>query len=137
MEFIRKQFARPVVRYVVVGGSVYVLELLVIVVAQGQGQSAVQAVAIAFIIGTIVSFLLQKLVTFGDKRMQRKVVGLQALAVVGLIVFNFGFSLLVTQLLQNVLPAVVVRTLALGTTTIWNFYIYKAAIFKGAPELVS
>ncbi len=137
MNTLKNLLARPAVRYLIVGGSVYLLELLVIVIAQAQGQSAVRAVGIAFIVGTAVSFVLQKLVTFGDKRMQRKVVGLQLLAVVGLVLFNFGFSLLMTALLQNVLPTIVVRTLALGITVIWNFYIYKTAIFKGAPELVS
>lgn len=125
---------RPGVRYLIVGGSVYALELIIIVIAQAAGATAVQAVAWSYVIGTAVSFLLQKLVTFGDKRMHHKIVGLQLLATVGLVIFNFGFTLLATKLLENVMPAVVVRTLALATTTIWNFYLYKTRIFKGAHE---
>ena len=130
-ELIKKLLSRPGGRYLVVGGSVYTLELAIIVVAQyGLGTSAVTAVAASYIIGTAVSFGLQKLFTFGDKRMHHKIVLSQAAAVTALVVFNFGFTILATKLLQNVLPAVVVRTLALVTTTLWNFFLYKTRIFK-------
>ena len=121
-------------RYLLVGGSVYLLELAIIVAAQAAGTTAVQAVALSYVIGTLVSFLLQKLVTFGDKRLHHKIVGLQLLATVLLVVFNFGFTLLLTKLLEGVVPAVVARTIALAITTLWNFYLYKTRIFKGAHE---
>jgi putative flippase GtrA len=113
-----------------VGGSVYVLELIVILVALRLGATAVEAVALSFLIGLIVSFLLQKLFTFGDKRMHHKIIVPQMIAVTLLVLFNLGFTVLVTKLLQNALPAVVTRTLALGTTTIWNFYLYRTRIFN-------
>lgn len=121
---------KPGVRYLLVGGSVYVFELIIIVVAQYYGASAVAAVAYSFILGTLVSFLLQKLVTFGDKRMHHKILVPQFIAACLLVAFNFGFTILVTKLFAHVLPAVVSRTLALLTTTIWNFYLYRTKIFK-------
>lgn len=121
-------------RYLIVGGSVYVLELAIITLLTHAGWSAVKAVAAAFIIGTLVSFGLQKLVTFGDKRLHHTVVGLQLLAVSLLVAWNFGFSVLATAVLQHHLPAVVIRTGALGVTTIWNFYLYKTHIFKPTPR---
>jgi putative flippase GtrA len=136
-QLLRKLLSRPGYRYLVVGGSVYVFELAVIVVAQWLGASAVWAVAISFCLGTLVSFLLQKLVTFGDKRMHHRVVLSQFIAVTLLVVFNFGFTVLVTKLLSPPLPAVVTRTLALLTTTIWNFYLYRTRIFKSATEVVT
>ncbi len=123
---------RPGFRYLLVGGGVYVFELIVIVVAQALGLSAVWAVAVGFVLGTIVSFFLQKLVAFGDKRMHRSIVGLQFAAVCALVAWNFTFSLLLTHLLENTFPAVVTRTIALGVTTVWNFYLYKTRIFKQA-----
>lgn len=120
-------------RYLLVGGSVYVLELIVIVLAQAGGASAVVAVAIAFWIGLVISFLLQKFVTFSDKRTHHKVVAAQVVAVSLLVIWNFGFTILVTELLKNVVPPVVTRTLALAITTIWNFYLYKTHIFV-TPE---
>jgi putative flippase GtrA len=100
------------------------------VVAQKLGASAVIAVGTSFWSGLIVSFLLTKLVTFGDKRMHHKVLLPQVAAFTLLVLFNFGFTLLVTKLLSSFVPAVVTRTIALGITTIWNFYLYKTRIFK-------
>lgn len=135
MNRIKVLLLRPGYRYLLVGGSVYVFELAVIVVAQALGSSAVWAVAISYCLGTLVSFFLQKLVTFGDKRMHHRILVPQMIATGVLIAWNFGFSVLVTDALQGHLPAVVTRTLALGVTTIWNFYLYKTRIFKNSDEI--
>ncbi len=127
---IQALLQKPGHRYLVVGGSIYGLELVVIVIAQRFGASAVLAVGLSFWIGLVVSFALQKLVTFGDKRLHHRVLLPQIIAFSLLVLFNFGFTLLVTKLLYPALPAVVTRTLALGITTIWNFYLYKTRIFK-------
>jgi putative flippase GtrA len=118
-------------RYLVIGVSVYAFELAVIVMALRAGASNVWAVGISFWAGLLVSFFLQKLVTFHDKRMHHRIVLAQFIAVTMLVLFNFGFTLLVTKLLQPLAPAVVSRTLALGITTLWNFYLYKTRIFTG------
>ncbi len=134
MSRIKAMLQRPGYRYLLIGGSVYVFELAVIVVAQALGASAVWAVAISFCLGTLVSFFLQKLVTFSDKRMHHRVLIPQLIATGLLIVWNLGFSVLLTKLLQNHLPAVATRTLAIAFTTIWNFYLYKTRIFKNSDE---
>lgn len=120
----------------VIGGSIYVLELLVIISAQHLGASAVLAVGLSFWVGLVVSFVLQKVVTFGDKRVHHRVLLPQIAAFCLLVLFNFGFTLLVTKLLSPVLPAILTRTLALGITTVWNFYLYKTHIFKSDSEPV-
>ena len=124
------------VRYVLVGGSVYVLELAVIVAAQHLGASPVVAVGTGFWVGLVVSFLLQKFVAFEDKRTHRRIVLSQFAAVTLLVLFNFGFTLLVTKLLTPHVPAVVSRTLALAVTVTWNFYLYKTRIFKSEDDLI-
>ena len=131
---IKRFVSRPGGRYLIVGGGVYVFELAVIVVAQAWGASAPWAVAISFCLGTALSFLLQKLVTFGDKRMHHRILIPQVIATTLLVLWNLGFSVLLTKLLQHVWPAVVTRTVALLVTTIWNFYLYKTRIFKAADE---
>jgi putative flippase GtrA len=124
-------------RYLVVGVSVYLFELLVIVVAQRQWHaSSVVAVGLSFWLGLMVSFGLQKFVTFGDKRTHHRIVLAQLATVSLLVVFNFGFTLLLTKLLSGVVPAVICRTLALGMTTIWNFYLYKTRIFKTSATFI-
>ena len=123
-------------RYILVGGSVYVFELAVIALVQWRGGSSVLAVGLSFWLGLFLSFGLQKTVTFGDKRLQRKVLLAQALAFLALVLFNFCFTLLMTKLLSPPLPATITRTLALGATTIWNFYLYKTRIFQVKDESI-
>lgn len=128
-------FGRPIGRYLTIGASVYIFELLVIVVAQHQGASAVLAVGLSFWLGLFLSFGLQKLVTFGDKRLHHRILLPQLAAYTLLVLFNFGFTMLITKLLSSIMPAVICRTLALGTTTLWNFYLYKSRIFSlGLPS---
>jgi putative flippase GtrA len=123
-------------RYLIIGVSVYIFELLVIVVAQAAGASAVAAVGLSFWLGLLASFGLQKIVAFGDKRLHRRIIAFQFLAFCLLVLFNFGFTLTVAKLLTNTVPAVISRSLALGITTFWNFYLYKTRIFAGAKGLV-
>ena len=120
-------------RYLVVGAGVYALELGVILLAQAAGATSVWAVGIAFWVGLAVSFVLQKFVTFGDKRTHHKVVLKQVAAVTALVLWNFAFTVAMTKLLQNLLSAVYIRTGALLITTLWNFYLYKTSIFR-EPE---
>jgi putative flippase GtrA len=133
---LKELLMRPGYRYLLIGGSVYLFELFVIYVAQKAGQSTVVAVGLSFWLGLIASFLLQKLVTFSDKRMTGRILLPQILAFSLLVLFNFGFTIFMANMLSGVLPAVVIRTLALGITTIWNFYLYKTRIFKNSDELV-
>ena len=133
---LRAKLQRPFYRYLIIGGSVYVFELAAIVIAEAMGASPAWAVAISFCLGTLVSFFLQKLVTFGDKRMHHRILIPQLIATTLLVLWNLGFSVALTSLLQDYWPAVVTRTVALGITTVWNFYLYKTRIFKTAPEVV-
>lgn len=121
---------RQGVRYVVVGGTTYVFELAVIVVAQRFGAGAVFAVALSFWLGLLLSFTLQKLVTFGDRRTHHRILVAQVLAFSLLVLFNFGFTVGMTKLMEHLLPVVVIRTLVIGITTLWNFYLYKTRIFR-------
>lgn len=120
-------------RYLVIGGSVYLFELAVIEVALQLGQSPVVAIGLSFWLGLIVSFLLQKFVTFQNKELHRRILLPQVLAFSLLVIFNFGFTILLASLLSHTLPAVVTRTVALGITTIWNFYLYRTRIFAKKP----
>jgi putative flippase GtrA len=128
---VRMLLDSPNGRYVIVGGSVYIIEVLVILIAEMFGLTALWAIGLSFWVGLVVSFVLQKLVTFGDRRAHHKILIPQVLAFSLLVAFNFGFTLLFTKIFLNIIPAVLTRTLALGITTLWNFYLYKTKIFKG------
>lgn len=123
-------------RYLVIGGSVYVFEVLIILLAQKLGATPVTAVGIGFWVGLVVSFLLTKFVTFSDKRKSTKVVASQALAYGALVLFNFLFTILVAKIFENIFPAVVSRTISLAITTIWNYFLYKKHIFSKYTEIM-
>src|ERR1700752_440713 len=99
------QLSQRMQRYLAIGVSVYLFELLVIVVAQKLGSSSIVAVGWSFWLGLFVSFGLQKFVTFQDKRTHHRIVLSQFLAVTALVLFNFGFTILVTALLAHIIPA--------------------------------
>jgi len=126
---LKAKLRGPFGRYLVIGVAVYLFELAVIYVAQHAGTGPVVAVGLSFWLGLIVSFALQKLVTFRDRRMHHRIVLAQFVAVMGLVLVNFLFTLLVARLLSDIAPAAVSRTIALGITTIWNFYLYRTRIF--------
>ena len=132
----RLDLQKPSHRYLVIGVSVYLFELLVIFVAQYFGANNILAVGLSFWLGLIVSFILQKVVTFKDKRTHHRVLLPQIIAFSLLVLFNFGFTILVTELLTCIIPAAITRTIALGITTIWNFYLYRTKIFKTDDNLV-
>ncbi|HEY5667905.1 MAG TPA: GtrA family protein [Candidatus Saccharimonadales bacterium] len=128
-ERIMQLMSKKTGRYLIVGVGVYVLELIIIFVAQLLGASSVVAVGLGFWLGLGVSFVLQKFFAFGDKRTHHKVLLPQIIAVTALVLFNFGFTLLIAKLTTAFMPVAVSRTLALAITTGWNFYLYKTRIF--------
>lgn len=131
-QFIRSSLGR----YLVIGSSVYFFELGIIFVAQLAGASSLLAVGLSFWLGLIISFILQKFVTFNDRRTHHRVLISQIIAVCVLVLFNFGFTLLVTSLLTPILPPYVTRTIALAITTLWNFYLYRTRIFKSDDSII-
>ncbi len=128
---------RTLNRYILIGGSIYIFEILVIIVVEQLGAGPLVAVAWSFWLGLIVSFVLQKIVTFGDKRLHHRILLPQIIIFSLLVLFNFGFTLLVTKILAGVIPVVICRTLALGITTVWNFYLYRTRIFKTSSNSVN
>jgi len=133
---VRILLRQPLYRYIIVGGSVYVAEIGIILLAQHMGASSVFAVGVSFWIGLVLSFVFQKFVAFNDKRTHHRVLVPQITMVAVLVLFNFGFTLFVVKVGGSHVPAVVSRTIALGITTIWNFYLYKTRIFKTSDELI-
>lgn len=122
--------------YLIVGVGVYLFEMLIIFVARSLGANNLLAVGLSFWLGLLVSFALQKVVTFSDKRIHHRVLLSQLVAFSLLVVLNFVFTLLITQLLTGIVTPFISRTIALGITTIWNFYLYKTKIFKiDAPRV--
>lgn len=124
-------------RYLLIGGSIYLFELAVITVLKLYGSSDVVAVGTSFWTGLLLSFALQKWVTFNDRRTQVKIVGQQLAAFGCLVLFNFIFTLAVARILHAIVPAAISRTIALGITTVWNYYLYRTRLFKAAAGVIT
>lgn len=133
-----KQIAsHTIIRYLVIGGFSYSIELgLLISLIRWGHISRLLSTAIAFWLGLVVAFVLQKLLAFQDYRREKRLLQKQGLMYGILVVFNCGFTLLVVGFFLKDQAVVVSRSLALLTTTVWNFFIYKHVIFKpGAQDL--
>lgn len=127
---------KQTVRYVVIGSIVYVVELLVILIMQKFKINSMVTIGASFWVGLSISFVLQKIVTFKDKRTKRNILLPQIIAFSLLVLFNFGFTLLVTKLFYPVLPVILIRSIAIAITTVWNFYLYKTRIFKSTDFIL-
>jgi len=118
------------VRYVLIGGFVYLIELSSILVLKYIGFDSIVSVAISFWLGLVLSFVAQKYITFNDKRSKGSIVLSQVVAVSLLVLFNFGFTLMFTHFTAGFMSLVISRTIALIFTTVWNYYFYKNHIFR-------
>lgn len=117
-------------RYLIIGSTVYIIELLIIYVALRAGSTNIEAVSLSFWLGLAISFLLQKFITFQDNRLEKRVVGQQILLYGLLVLVNWAFTILFTHLFSSKLSTAVCRTVALLITTCWNFYLYRTRIFR-------
>jgi len=127
---IRRLVVSSTGKYIIIGVSVYIIELLVIFILQNLKYSSLVAVGSSFWVGLLFSFILQKFITFKDRRVKHRILIPQIITFSILVLFNFGFTLLLVKLLSPRFSAIIIRTIALGITTIWNFYIYRTRIFN-------
>lgn len=122
------------VRYVVVGGLAYVVEMGVLfVLSTTFGVSSVMAVAISFWIGFVVAFVLQKFVAFQHHDTRPKVVARQLALYSTLVAWNYVFTLAVAQIFANFASIFVLRTIVILVVTLWNFAVYRL-VFKERGE---
>ncbi len=122
---LKLKVSSVVIRYVAIGIGAYAIELSFLLFLHDViGYSSALSVAIAFWVGFVASFLLQKLFTFRDFKRTLQVISKQAGAYSLLVGFNYIFTLIVVSLFPSHL-VVLSRTLALMVTTVWNYVIYK------------
>lgn len=126
-------FEKSIIRYIFIGGVSFLIELGVIFSATHLfNTTPLLAVAISFWIGLVVSFILQKVITFQNKEKEPKKLVWQMIAYGILIVVNYTFTLIAVATLENLIGTYVARTLALVITTAWNYIIYQKIIFKNS-----
>jgi len=116
-------------RYLAIGASVYIVEVVTILSIEHLGGSSFAAVTASFWLGVVLSFALQKAVTFQDHRLHHRVLTRQIIGYGLLLLWNYGFTLLMVAWLSPYLSTVTIRTIAILITTIWNYYVYRTHLF--------
>lgn len=117
-------------RYLFIGGVSYIVELSVLLfLAKALLLVPEFAVACSFLIGLLVSFVLQKYTAFRSKASDKKTIGKQAFLYGALVLFNLTFTVLFVRFFDDLLGLIIARTVALLLTVSWNYVVYKE-IFK-------
>lgn len=130
----QKLWHSTLVRYCIIGGTSYAVELSVLLCLHlALHLQRTIATGIAFWIGLVVAFVLQKLLAFRDYDKEVKTIAKQGTIYGILVAWNYVFTLtLVSVFPDNYL--VYSRTAALIITTIWNYFIYQRFIFNSSSR---
>ena len=127
---IRQVKTSTLLRYIIVGGTSYAIELSVLLLlVHVLHFNTTLAVSIGFWLGLVISFLLQKFLAFKNTDTRARRLTIQTVYYALLVLFNYGFTLLFVHLLEPFIDLSIARTLALIITTAWNYVIYKKVIF--------
>jgi putative flippase GtrA len=128
---------KKLIRYILVGGSVYLVEMFALLVLENfLNFSPLSSVAISFWIGFLLAFILQKLFTFGNSDIKHKTVAIQMVKYSLLVLWNYAFSLLMVKLLSFAVATIFIRTISIAIMTIWNFVIYNKIFTESVSKNV-
>ncbi|MGB4768379.1 MAG: GtrA family protein [Candidatus Saccharimonas sp.] len=133
---IQKILQSQVARYILTGGTSFIIELLVLLLLNSIGFHRGIAVAISFWIGFTIALLLQKVFAFKDYRKNPRVLIKQSLSFAALVCFNYLFTIVVVSLFPQEY-IIVSRTLAIIAVSCWNYFLYKNFIFKSPKSSIS
>lgn len=137
MKNIPRLLKSPTLRkYVAVGGATFLTELVIIFICTHVlNLPSFVAVTISFWTGLVLSFVLQKILTFGNKNKSPKHLLWQSVSYGSLVIVNYLFTIGFVALFDSLIGVYLARTAALIITTIWNYVIYQKAIFSDTPPL--
>ncbi|HEY8992728.1 MAG TPA: GtrA family protein [Candidatus Microsaccharimonas sp.] len=123
---IRTLAQHQIIRYLFVGGFSYVIEIATLYsFNQLLHVSATISVTISFWVGFIIAYTLQKLITFQNKEKSRKALTKQLIGYSLLVLWNYAFTLLVVELFHASVSVIILRTIVIAITTVWNYFLYK------------
>ncbi|MEI8187844.1 MAG: GtrA family protein [Candidatus Saccharibacteria bacterium] len=131
LELVLKKYLNTNLRrYIVVGGFAYVSEMFVIFICVHIFNfSNVVAVAISYWFGLVIAFLLQKLITFGNRDARLHILGKQVFIYCVLVAFNYSLTILAVNQFTQYASVYEVRTLVILFVTVVNYNVYKV-IFR-------
>lgn len=128
--FTKLVVSNSLVRYVLIGGISFLIELTLLLTFINIGLGSAIAVSISFWIGLAIAFVLQKLFAFKNAERRPKHIVWQTVTYAALVLFNYLFTLTFVVLMDSFLGVVISRTVALGITITWNYLLYRHVIFN-------
>jgi putative flippase GtrA len=130
VERIRRLSNLTPVRYVFVGGTSFAIEMTsLLTFYYGLHMSLPLATSIAYWIGFVLAFCLQKFVAFRDNRRQLHILTWQAALFALLTFWNWGFALFFVGLFPAA-AIIITRSIAQLVFAGWNYFLYKYLIFN-------
>ncbi|MBS7346393.1 MAG: GtrA family protein, partial [Candidatus Sacchiramonaceae bacterium] len=92
------------VRYIMTGGTAYILEMAVLLsLSEVFKLNSTVAISIAFWLGLIISFFMQKVLAFQNTNTKPEEISSQGIYYGLLVIFNFIFTLIFTNILAPVI----------------------------------
>jgi putative flippase GtrA len=118
-------------RYVFVGGFAFVADWGTMVLGVMAGMNEYVAVAVAFIVGLIVNFILSKWLVFQEKSEKTNAVGeFIAYGVIGVQGLLFTELLMFVQLEWLGIHYMIAKVIAAAIVLLWNFIARKVLLYQ-------
>lgn len=126
-------WSSSVVRYLVVGGGAFLIDVgLLAGLHNLLSAPLVVATPAAFLMSFAITFVLQRTFTFGSKA------GVTSSAVkyTAVVIFNtFATTGIVSLAASLGVPWIIGKIVAVGSTTVWNYFLYRHWIFAGRRRI--
>lgn len=123
----RRVWSNSAVRYLVVGGGAFLIDIgLLALLHDVAGVPLIIATPTAFLLSFVVTYLLQRTFTFSSDTG----VASSAIKYTALVCFNaVATTGIVAGIAALGMPWVVGKMVAVGSTTVWNYFAYRHWIF--------
>lgn len=132
---IKYIFKLKIIKYIIAGVVSYLIEISTLLSIHKIFKiSVLESAAIAFWIGLLTSFVVQKFFTFNNYHKKYNLLAMQVIQYSILVLVNYVFTLIVVYIFSQKY-IIFSRTLALIITTGWNYIVYKR-IFKNEVVII-
>lgn len=128
MKLINYLYNHNLIRYIVVGGTTFLIDYIALIVLHGKLDLTIPiAASIAYWSSIIFNFTMNRWWTFSAADNKNIHKHISAYSV--LLLFNYFFTVISISLLSKYISYIIVKPLIVITQTIWTYRIYKHVIF--------
>lgn len=134
-QYVKRITANQKARYLITGGSSFVIEYSVFAVLFHLLNQLFVANSISFLCGLVYSFWLHKIWSFAGEhkhKTHKQFVGYATLAGINLVITNIAIGLLVNY---ASIPAMVAKVLTMILIVLWNYVFLSKILFKEAEAI--